>query len=121
MSSSRSPPSSPQNPPPPQPTPPGSPPLSQTSHPLPTSSTGRVSIRSSPDPSDARRAKARTGKSKPTTRGACCNGHCQARLPYNAPTCTRSGHPMHASCAQPEVSPPICIQCYAIPLDLTDI
>ena len=121
MSSSRSPPSPPQNPPPLQPTPPNSPPLSQTSHPLPTSSTGRVSIRSSPDPSDARRAKARTGKSKPTTRGACCNGHCQARLPYNAPTCTRSGHPMHASCAQPEVSPPICIQCYAISLDLTDI
>ena len=45
----------------------------------------------------------------------------QARLPYNAPTCTRSGQPMHASCAQPEVSPPICTQCYAIPLDLTDI
>ena len=36
-------------------------------------------------------------------------------------TCTRSGQPMHASCAQPEVSPPICTQCYAIPLDLTDI
>ena len=80
-----------------------------------------VSVRSSPDPSDARRAKARTGKHKTSARGVCCNGHCQARLPYNAPICSQSGHPMHASCAQPEVSPPICTQCYAIPLDLTDI
>jgi hypothetical protein len=72
-------------------------------------------------PSDARRAKARTGKHKASTRGACCNGHCQARLPYNAPICTQSGQPMHAYCAQPGVSPLICTQCYAIPLDLTDI
>ena len=72
-------------------------------------------------PSDARRAKARTGKHKASTRGACCNGHCQARLPYNAPICTQSGQPMHAYCAQPGVSPPICTQCYAIPPDLTDI
>ena len=43
------------------------------------------------------------------------------REQYNAPICSQSGHPMHASCAQPEVSPPICTQCYAIPLDLTDI
>ena len=108
-------------PPPPPPTLPTSPPRPQTSQLPPASSTGRVSVRSSPDPSDARRAKARTGKHKTSARGVCCNGHCQARLPYNAPICSQSGHPMHASCAQPEVSPPICTQCYAIPLDLTDI
>ena len=87
-------------PPPPPPTLTTSPPHPPTSHLPPVSSTGRVSVRSSPNPSDARRAKARTGKHKASTRGACCNGHCQARLPYNAPICT---------------------QCYAIPLDLTDI
>jgi hypothetical protein len=112
-------PSNPQSPP--QPTLTASPLHPPTSHLPPASSTGRVSVRSSPDPSDARRAKARTGKHKASTRGACCNGHCQARLPYNAPICTQSGQPMHAYCAQPGVSPPICTQCYAIPLDLTDI
>ena len=78
----------------------------------------RTSVKASPDLSDIRRSKARTAHNTRSNRLLCCN--CHIRPPAQAPTCARSGLPMHPGCVQNGTQPPICQSCDTCILDIHD-